>query len=120
MPEHVFVYGTLAPDDVRWTFAAPFVAQRRRATAPGRVFDTGHGYPAARFDLEGTIEGWLYELAAGREAEALEVLDDVEGVAAGTFRRVRVVAADAVEAWAYELGVDAVGLVDLDGRWPGV
>lgn len=116
----MFVYGTLAPGDVRWHLVEPFVTSRRRATAPGRVYDTGLGYPAARFDQDGTIEGWVYELVAGRETEALELLDIVEGVVEGGYRRVRVEITDSISAWAYEVGVDTGAMTDLEGRWPGV
>lgn len=114
---HVFVYGTLVPGDVRYHFVEPYVAARHRTTATGRVYDTGLGYPAARFDQTGTIEGWVYELKVGIEDEALDLLDEVEGVVEGQYRRVQVRTSDGVEAWAYEVGIDTESMVDLDGRW---
>ena len=51
---HLFVYGTLQPGDVRWPFLAPYVADEGVPdTVCGRVYDTGRGYPAARFDEPG-------------------------------------------------------------------
>lgn len=52
--EHVFVYGTLKPGEVRWPILAPFVmhptAGGGEASVCGKLFDTGYGWPAAVFD----------------------------------------------------------------------
>ena len=85
-PEHrVFVYGTFIPGDVRWPLIADEVMVARRARVAGRLYDTGRGYPAARFGGGRFIEGWVYEL--GSRGPALEAvlaeLDDIEAVVLG-------------------------------------
>ena len=51
MIDHVFVYGTLRPGDVRWSFLEPFVTDDGAAdSVVGSLFDTGEDYPAATFD----------------------------------------------------------------------
>ena len=48
--DHVFVYGTLRPGDVRWSFLEPFVTDGGAADSViGSLFDTGEDYPAATF-----------------------------------------------------------------------
>ena len=119
LPSFVFVYGTLIPGDVRWPIIEPFVIDRRRVTVAGRVYDTGLGYPAARFDQQGTIRGWLLHLDPARLEHALTVLDEVEGAVVGYYRRVAVVTDGGAHAFSYEYGLPTTGLVDLDGAWPG-
>ena len=46
------------------------------ATASGRLYDAG--VPAARFDEDGTIEGFVFSLDPSRMDEALKVLDELE------------------------------------------
>jgi gamma-glutamylcyclotransferase (GGCT)/AIG2-like uncharacterized protein YtfP len=100
----VFVYGTLRPGDCRWHFLEPFVGDGWADSAPGRIFDTGLDYPAAVFGGEGTILGHTFELLATTAAEALDVLDEVEGVVEGEYRRVAIRTAAGRTAWAYEYG----------------
>lgn len=102
---HLFVYGTLRPGDVRWSFLAPFVADDGVDDAvTGSLFDTGLDYPAAVFDQGGTIVGRTYELRADRLDEALDVLDEEEDTVLGLYRRVEAVTERGVRAWAYEYG----------------
>lgn len=102
---HLFVYGTLRPGDVRWPILAPYVAGDGVADAvTGRVYDTGRGYPAARFDEVGTIVGRTYELRRDRLAEGLAVLDQEESSVEGGYRRVVVTTTSETRAWAYEYG----------------
>ena len=69
---HLFVYGTLRPGQERWPHLAPFVVdQGHDDTVPGALYDTGNGYPAARFDRAGTIHGRVYSLHVDRLDEAL-------------------------------------------------
>jgi len=101
--DHLFVYGTLRPGEVRWRHLAPFVIDDGiDATASGDVYDTGLGYPAARFDGAGRIVGRLYRLT--RVAEAIELLDAVEQAVRGRYERVVVTTHDGVAAWAYQCG----------------
>jgi gamma-glutamylcyclotransferase (GGCT)/AIG2-like uncharacterized protein YtfP len=103
MITHLFVYGTLRPGQQRWPFLAPFVLDEGQDTSvTGVVYDTGHDYPAARFDRAGTIHGRVYSLHPERLDVALELLDEVEGAVVDLFRRVAITTSDGLEAWAYE------------------
>ena len=112
----LFVYGTLMPGHLRWPALEPFVEQRRLAMVRGRLYDTGNGYPGARFDLDGTIEGWVLELRPGARSAALATLDRVEGT---LFRPVTVTTSDGVDAITYEWAGTVDGLRPVTGRWAG-
>lgn len=120
---HLFVYGTLMVGHCRWPILEPFVEAGANgavaARAPGRLFDTGLDYPAARFDLAGVIHGQRFVLRPTRAIEALRVLDEVEGGVKGDYRRVEVRTEAGPTAWSYEFGGEIDGLIDLDGRWSG-
>ena len=74
----MFVYGTLQPGEPRWPQLRPFAHSWAPATATGRLWDTGHGYPAARFDRDGDeLPGVAVILTDG--CAAVGVLDDIEG-----------------------------------------
>lgn len=128
MTERLFAYGTLLPGDVRWHFLQPFVVDEGVVDqAVGQLFDTGEGYPAAVFGSddgagaiagEGSlIHGRVFTLRDERADDALALLDEVEGAVAGDYRRVRLVTAGGVHAWAYAYGgglqLDRIA----DGRW---
>ena len=116
----VFVYGTLMVGHVRWPLLAPYVdGELSPATVGGRLFDTGLDFPAARFDLDGTVHGLLASLRPDLVDEALAHLDEVEGSAHGHYHRVVVTTHDGRAAWAYEFGGPVDDFVDLDGRWTG-
>jgi len=101
----LFVYGTLQPGDVRWHLLSPFVAgEGRPDTAGGRLYDTGHGYPAAVFGAAGTIIGCTYTLLDSSIEHALDVLDEEEGAVAGLYRRISITTGRGEHAWAYEYG----------------
>lgn len=102
---HLFVYGTLRPGDVRWSLLEPWVADTGIHDAvPGRLFDTGRGYPAASFGSGGTVLGRTYGLRVDAIDTALRVIDDEEDTVLGFYRRVEVRTARGVRAWAYEYG----------------
>lgn len=106
--QHLFVYGTLRPGEVRWPFLEPFVIDEGHDDAvPGTLFDTGLGYPAARFD-EGSavISGRTYGLLEATLEQALTELDRVEGAVRGLYERVLVTTATGARAWAYQFGSD--------------
>ena len=117
-PTHLFVYGTLQPGDVRWSFLEPFVVNGGVAdTASGRLFDTGLDYPAAVFGGDSTIAGRTYLLHNDTLGEALEVLDEEEDTVLGLYRRVEVDTGGGVRAWAYEYG-DGLELTEIEsGDW---
>lgn len=123
MLDRVFLYGTLKVGHCRWPHLEPHVAGGpdgvAPATARGRLFDTGWDYPAARFDLAGTIHGQLAHLRADTLMATLALLDEIEGGVAGDYTRVVIRTDGGIEAWAYEFGRSTDGLPDLDGRWTG-
>jgi gamma-glutamylcyclotransferase (GGCT)/AIG2-like uncharacterized protein YtfP len=103
MITHLFVYGTLRPGQQRWTFLEPLVTDEGRdESVAGTLYDTGHGYPAAKFDRPGTIFGRVYPLNLDRLDEGLKLLDEVEGAVIDLFRRVAITTSTGLEAWAYE------------------
>lgn len=102
---HLFVYGTLRPGDVRWSFLEPWVVDDGVDDAvPGSLYDTGLGYPAAIFDGRGTILGRTYELRRATLDEALAVIDEEEGTVSGLYHRVEVRTRTGIDAWAYSYG----------------
>jgi gamma-glutamylcyclotransferase (GGCT)/AIG2-like uncharacterized protein YtfP len=112
-----FVYGTLMPGEPLWPTLAPYAASWRRATAPGRLWDTGQGYPCVRFDAAaGPVPGVLVTVRADRVGEAVATLDDVEEEGR-LYRRVEVETSGG-PAFAYEWLGPVEGLVVLPDGWP--
>jgi gamma-glutamylcyclotransferase (GGCT)/AIG2-like uncharacterized protein YtfP len=100
---NLFVYGTLRPGQERWPFLEPLVMDEGHDdSATGTLYDTGHGYPAARFDGREVIHGRIYALRIDRIAEALELLDEVEGAVQDLFNRVAITTSSGRDAWAYQ------------------
>jgi gamma-glutamylcyclotransferase (GGCT)/AIG2-like uncharacterized protein YtfP len=86
----VFVYGTLMPGELRWQALAPFAARWQNATTPGRLWDTGHGYPAATFERgETRIPGVVVWINPDQWDQAVRRLDEIEGEGS-LYRRVEV------------------------------
>lgn len=103
----LFVYGTLRPGESRWPHLAPFVVDEGWPdTVGGQLFDTGRGYPAARFGAARTsaVTGHTFLLLDETVERALDVLDEIEGAVWDLFRRVTVTTGRGVEAFAYEYG----------------
>ena len=118
MITHLFVYGTLRPGEQRWPFLEPFVVDEGHdATVAGALYDTGHGYPAAKFRGDGVIHGRVYSLRLDRLDECLEVLDEVEGAVDDLFRRVAITTSTGIEAWAYEYCDETTFLEIASGDW---
>ena len=123
-PAVLFAYGTLLPGEPRWGFLAPFALDAGTpAAVAGWLFDTGHGYPAARFAWEASdttapvIHGTAFAIDPTRLAEAWHVLDEVEGAVAGLYRRVTVRLVDGAVACAYEYGGGLELRPIASGRW---
>jgi len=120
-PAAVFVYGTLQPGEPAWPLIAGHSAGRpRRATVPGRVCDTGRGYPALLPDGTAAAPGWLVPVRD--PAELLARLDGYEGP---EYRRIRVAAqeddgADGTACWTYAWAAGGGGLTPLPRGWPPV
>ena len=116
-PSRLFVYGTLMPGEPLWPALAPFAVVWEEGTAAGRIWDTGYGYPAVRFDLAGdVVPGVIVALDPGRLAAALDMLDEIEGEGR-LYRRVEV-STSAGAAWAYEWLGSTDGLALLPQGWP--
>lgn len=123
---HVFVYGTLRPGDVRWSFLEPFVTDGGIAdSVDGSLFDTGEDYPAATFAPTPTGNGTGSNLIHGRTFritetlldECLAVLDVEEDTVAGRYRRVAITTQAGLDVWAYEYGF-GMDLVPIpSGDW---
>lgn len=115
---HLFVYGTLRPGDARWHHLAPFVVdQGWDDTAAGSVFDTGLGYPAAKFDESGIIRGRTYGLLEVSQQQCLQLLDEIEGVVDGGYRRVHITTGTGTSAWTYEYGAGLDLTLIESGDW---
>jgi gamma-glutamylcyclotransferase (GGCT)/AIG2-like uncharacterized protein YtfP len=98
----LFVYGTLQPDRLRWPVLAPFALRHRPAAVPGTLYDTGNGWPVAVFAaVDRDVPGVLVDLDPDRLAEALTLLDRIEGTVAGLLRRDLVTTTDGAVAWSY-------------------
>ncbi|MGY1601666.1 gamma-glutamylcyclotransferase [Geodermatophilus sp. SYSU D00815] len=118
-PDAVFVYGTLKPGRSRWPALAPFVdgdADLRGTTVRGRLWDTGHGWPAMTAG-DADVPGVVVPLDPARAAAALRRLDAVEGVATGLFERVEVTTAEGTACWTYRWPGATAGFVPVDGAW---
>ena len=77
-PATVFVYGTLRPGQAAWRLIAPHVVGPPvPGRLPGRVHDTGRGYPALHLGPPGTAHGSV--LALRDPVASLPVLDEYEG-----------------------------------------
>lgn len=115
---HLFVYGTLAPGDVRWPILAPFAADGGTSdAATGLLFDTGLGYPAAVFGGDGTVLGRTFRLEVETLEEALAALDTEESSVAGGYHRIEIETHAGQRAWAYQYG-DGLHLTPITtGRW---
>lgn len=96
------MYGTLMPGRLRWPILEPFATRHRDAHVRGTIYDSGAGWPVAVFaDGDADVPGVLVELDPARLAEALAILDEVEGTASDTLRRIVVTTTDGTDAWAY-------------------
>ncbi len=112
----VFVYGTLMPGQSRWPALQPYAISTEPVTARGHLWDTGRGYPAVRFDVNGAeIPGVLVVIVPELVAEALAALDRIEGVGV-LYRRVDVVTSGG-PAISYEWLGSIQGLLPLPEGW---
>jgi gamma-glutamylcyclotransferase (GGCT)/AIG2-like uncharacterized protein YtfP len=110
----IFVYGTLMPGRLRWGLLSGVAVSTAADSVAGQLFDTGSGWPAARFGGNGSIPGWVVGVLPVDLVELLPVLDEVET----GFRRVQVRTAGGLEAWGYEVAAPPAEWVAID-RWEG-
>ena len=114
---HFFVYGTTMPGHLRYHLIQEFVAEATPARVPGQVYDTGSGYPAAKFGPgTGEVEGHLLRLRPERVGEAQRLFTQIE---AGMFERVSVETDSGVTAFAYEWIGSTQGMDLIEGEWSG-
>ncbi len=113
---HYFMYGTMMPGHLRYPEIDDFVGSTTRDGVAGHLFDSGAGYPAAKFDAgETEVEGYLLRILPGEEAEAARTIAEQEG---NLFRPVTVETRGGTEAIAYEWVGSTEGLEELpDGVW---
>jgi gamma-glutamylcyclotransferase (GGCT)/AIG2-like uncharacterized protein YtfP len=72
---HVFVYGTLRKNERNHHLLKEATLITRQAWTKGRLFDTGHGYPALKESINDRVYGELYLVSE----EQLLRLDELEG-----------------------------------------
>ena len=113
----MFVYGTLMPGESRWPHLRPYARSWRPATVPGRLWDTGLGYPAAKFgDPAGEIPGVVVRLRSEAAEAAIRLLDQIEAEGR-LYRRVEV-STGRGRALTYEWLGPTDGFRPLPGGWP--
>lgn len=127
MADVLFVYGTLMPGHLRWPLIERYVADARPAAVAGRLFDTGHDFPAATFDdgdgrCEGDdgrseIEGYVLTFTDRHHDLAWRTVDRIEG---DLYLKVAVVTLDSEAAHSYAWAGSTAGLPRIDRRWTGV
>jgi gamma-glutamylcyclotransferase (GGCT)/AIG2-like uncharacterized protein YtfP len=118
-PAALFAYGTLQPGRLRWPFLEPYAVGHRAAVVAGAMYDSGYGWPVARFGDGPGIPGTLVALDPGRLVEALVVLDEVEATATDVLTRILVTTHDGAPAWAYHCADIPAGAVPI-AVWPPV
>lgn len=103
------------PGRLRWPLVADDVVERRPASVPGTLYDTGRGYPALSVAPGGRVHGWLLGFPDDRAGAVMARLDEVEGPA---YVRAAVTADDGTAAVAYAW-VDPIAddFIALAGRW---
>lgn len=113
----IFVYGLLKPGLRLHHVVAPYVVRSAAATTRGRLYDAG--VPAARFDEDDEIEGFVLWLDPHRLTEALRVLDDLEDEGEVYERRVVLARTPSglIEAHAYHYIQSFDGLPAVGRAW---
>jgi gamma-glutamylcyclotransferase (GGCT)/AIG2-like uncharacterized protein YtfP len=108
----LFVYGTLAPGEESWARLEPHVSESTPATAAGRLYDTGRGYPGAVFGAgPGVVHGWICEI----DDRVLGALDAFEG---DEYERITVRCDDGSDALAYHWVAPLDGCTCIEsGNW---
>lgn len=111
----VFVYGTSMPGEVRYSYIEPFVESHEPAEVTGFLYDSGAGYPAAKFGPGDPIPGYLLTL---RAASARDFFTQMTQVEAGLFDLVEVTTDSGTRARSYEWIGPTDGLQRIP-QWDG-
>jgi gamma-glutamylcyclotransferase (GGCT)/AIG2-like uncharacterized protein YtfP len=111
----VFVYGTSMPNHSRYSYIEHYVESHRPAQVDGLLYDSGAGYPAARFGPGDPIPGYLLTLRPDSVAEFFTQMTQIE---AGLFRQVGVTTRDGTRAQAFEWIGPTDGFKRIQ-RWEG-
>lgn len=114
--EHaLFVYGSSMPGMSRYDAIGRFVVRSARDSVQGSLYDSGLGYPLARFDGDAVVRGFVLWLDPSTAEQALVEMTRVES---GLFAPVRVRTATGVTATAYQWigGTDGFPRIDA---WDG-
>jgi gamma-glutamylcyclotransferase (GGCT)/AIG2-like uncharacterized protein YtfP len=114
----LFVYGTLSPGHDAWAELEPWVVGTPQPdSVPGRLYDTGRGYPGATFAGGGNaVHGTVVTLDPERARAALEALDRYEGP---EYERISVRTQAGVDAATYAWIAPLTGCRAVaTGRWP--
>jgi len=100
--DKIFVYGTLLRGEERSCYMLG-CRLSEILEVPGRLYDTGRGYPAALFDdgSDRAVSGELYTMED--PSSRIEELDRVEGTLSGLFRRSTIKYTNS-EFYCYEAG----------------
>ncbi|HRW36576.1 MAG: gamma-glutamylcyclotransferase [Acidimicrobiales bacterium] len=125
-PDLLFVYGTLMPGHLRWGMLEGSASAWGPASVPGELWDTGHGWPAARFTAgSDRVPGWWVRFAPGvlerrliAELDAMEGIGDPPDPGADPYVRRIVDLAGVGSAWVYHATRVEPGWRRID-RWAG-
>jgi gamma-glutamylcyclotransferase (GGCT)/AIG2-like uncharacterized protein YtfP len=98
----------------RYALIERYIDSSRPAEVHGFLYDTGAGYPAAKFDPTGApISGHLLIIRPDAVDELHQQMTQIE---AGLYEPVEVIAADGTRARAYEWIGPTDGLTRIDHR----
>lgn len=95
----IFVYGSAMPGEWGYDVIERFVESTHRDEVEGTLFDSGRGYPMAKFELGGTIPGFRLVLDEATLEDAMRALTQFE---AGSFAPVEVRTNSGATARAFE------------------
>ena len=111
------------PGRLRWPHLQPFATAHRAAAVPGRLFDSGNGWPVAVLDgspaHDTMVPGVLVDVDPARLDACLELIDEVEDTATDELRRVRVTTTRGDVAWAYHFTRPVAALTPIED-WSAV
>ncbi|HMQ36212.1 MAG TPA: gamma-glutamylcyclotransferase [Micropruina sp.] len=111
----LFVYGSSMPGMSRYDAIGRYVIRSARDTVRGSLYDSGLGYPMAKFGGDGQIRGVVLWLDPATAEAALAEMTRVE---AGLFHPVTVRTASGVSAQAYQWIGSTDGFPTIDA-WDG-